>query len=221
LVNSGKCKIIARRGGKINYNAALPVTRSFTVKNRTLTIRSIRSQDGWILESGEDTEQGGTRNAGATTFMIGDDELDKQYRAILSFNTAGLPDNAVITKVRIKIREQGLVGSDPFTTHGGLKVDISNPFFGTTAGLVISDFQEKPDQSAVASFGATPVNNWYSAILNETGRTYVNLTSTTQLRLRFLKGDNDDMSADYMEFFSGNYTTTSFRPILIIEYTIP
>ncbi|MFH2095641.1 MAG: hypothetical protein ABIJ16_08055 [Bacteroidota bacterium] len=207
--------------GYTNLEEYLNGTNPIEGLTKTMTIMSNATQDGWLLESGEDTNRGGARDSTNTTFKIGDDNLDRQYRAILSFNTAGLPDNATITKVNIKIRKQGLVGTDPFTTHGGMKVDIRKPFFGTTSGLVSSDFQATPGQSDVASFGPIPVSNWYSALLNANGRTYINLTGTTQVRLRFTIDDNDDMGSDYMRFFSGNYANTIYRPNLIIEYTIP
>jgi hypothetical protein len=85
----------------------------------------------------------------------------------------------------------------------------------------VSDFQVAAGRVGVATFGATPVNNWYSALLNAAGRAYVNKTGTTQFRLYFAKGDNDDNGADYMMFFSGNYATASARPTLIIEYYVP
>jgi hypothetical protein len=188
---------------------------------KTATFRSTGAQDGWILESGENTARGGILQSSATTFNLGDHSQDKQYRAILSFNTASLPDNAVITKVTLKIKKQGLVGTNPFTILGGLKVDMRKPFFGANAGLVIGDFQAAAGKSAVAIFGATPTSNWYSALLNATGRAYINKTGTTQFRLRFLKDDNDDMSTDYMRFFSGNYATVSAKPTLLIEYYLP
>ncbi|MCJ7723500.1 MAG: hypothetical protein MUP03_05150, partial [Anaerolineales bacterium] len=77
--------------------------------------------------SNETSGIGGTKNNTDTTFVLGDNQQDKQYRAILSFNTSTLPDNAVITKVTLKIRKQGLVGSNPFSTHQGLLVDIRKP----------------------------------------------------------------------------------------------
>jgi hypothetical protein len=93
--------------------------------------------DGWVLESDDTSSIGGTLNAGAITFNLGDDALNRQFRSILSFNTSGLPDNAVIKKVMLKIKPQSLVGVNPFTTHGGLMVDVRKPFFGTSAGLAI------------------------------------------------------------------------------------
>jgi CSLREA domain-containing protein len=189
--------------------------------NATLTFRSVGVNDGWILESGENTTMGGTLDSTATTFNLGDGALDKQYRAILSFNTITLPDTAVITKATLKIRKQAPVGTDPFTILGGLKVDMRKPYFGTTVGLLVSDFQAAAGRVGVATFGATPVNNWYSAVLSAAGRAYVNKTGVTQFRLYFAVGDNDDNATDYMKFFSGNYATVNARPTLIIEYYVP
>ena len=206
--------------GKVTMNIDKTCTARF-VKKVTKTYTSQGTYDGWVLESSENSNKGGTLDSTATTFLLGDDAQDKQYRTILSFTTAGLPDNAVITKVTLKIRKQGLVGTDPFTTHSGLNVDIRMPFFGTNANLLISDFQAAANRNAVATFNKTPVNNWYSAILNATGRANINKTGTTQFRLRFAKDDNDDLGADFMKFFSGNYNTASLRPTLIIEYYVP
>ena len=187
----------------------------------TATIRSAGAYDGWILESTETSNVGGTLDRTSPTFILGDGAQDKQYRAILSFNTGGLPDNAVITKVTLKIRRQGVLGTNPFNILGRLMVDIRKPFFGTFYGLEARDFQAAASKNAVALFGITPVNYWYSAFLNATGRAYVNKTGVTQFRLRFYKDDNNDNAADYMRFYSGNYSYAPARPTLIIQYYIP
>jgi hypothetical protein len=100
-------------------------------------------------------------------------------------------------------------------------VDIRKPYFGTTVSLVASDFQAVVSKAGVGTFGATPVSNWYSAIVGSLGYPYINLTGTTQFRLYFTKDDNDDNGADYLKFFSGNYGTAGARPMLVIEYYIP
>lgn len=187
----------------------------------TIKFRSSGANDGWLLESTETSNIGGTMNSTGTVFNLGDDNLDRQYRAILHFNTGGLPDNAVITKVILRIRKQGLTGTNPFTILGGLKVDMNKPYFGNAGSLAVSDFQAFAAKPAVSTFLVTPTSSWYSAYLNSTGRTYLNKTGTTQFRLRFSKDDNDDGGADFMKFFSGNYSTVSFRPTLVVEYYIP
>ncbi|MBI5825195.1 MAG: hypothetical protein HZB18_14290 [Chloroflexi bacterium] len=204
------------------FSAGFTSGEVYTVsKNQIASFRSTAANDGWILESAENSNAGGAVNSTATTFNLGDDAADKQYRAILQFNTATLPDNAVIAKVTLKIRKQGLVGSDPFTILGGLRVDMRKPFFGADAGLYANDFQAAAGKTSAATFSVTPASNWYSALMNAAGRAYVNKTGTTQFRLRFATDDNNDNGADYMKFFSGNYATAGYRPMLIIEYTVP
>ncbi len=194
---------------------------AYEVNKGSLTVRSNGTYDGYVLESGENTNIGGTLDRTAATFILGDGAQDKQYRAILHFNTGPLPDNAVITKVTLKIRKQEVLGTNPFTILDGLKVDMRKPYFGTGYALETRDFQAAAGKNVVAIFGATPVNYWYSANLNAIGRAYLNKTGVTQFRLRFSLDDNNDNAADYMRFCSGNYATVAARPTLVVEYYVP
>jgi len=187
----------------------------------TISYRSADSQDGWVLESSETSNAGGAMNSTATVIYLGDDAQDRQYRSILSFDTSSLPNNAVITGVTLKIMKQGLTGSNPFTTHQGLLVDIRMPYFGTTLSLAAHDFQAIANKSAVGTFGTTASSGWYSVTLRNTAYPYINLTGTTQFRLRFKLDDDNDNAADYMMFFSGNYGTATDRPVLVIQYYVP
>ncbi len=207
-----------------NPLSGLPYTggQTYTVVRNTLTVRSNGTQDGWILESTETSNAGGTMNNAAATFVLGDNAADKQYRAILSFNTASLPDNAVITKVTLKIKQYGApTGTNPFTTHGVLYVDIRNGAFGGNGALQNLDFQATASKTAAGTIPNTPVSGWYSRVWTSGIFTYVSKTGVTQFRLRFQKDDNDDLGADYLAFLSGNAGTASVRPTLIIEYYVP
>jgi hypothetical protein len=186
----------------------------------SLEVLSVGSYDGWTLESRESSNHGGSRNVDAATFNVGDDAADRQFRGILSFNTSGLPDNAAITNAVLRVREQGLVGTSPFDTHGSLQVDIRKPYFGGSASLAISDFETGAGMNAAAIVGKTPVNNWYSASLKVPSFVYINRKGTTQLRLRFAKDDNDDRGADFLRFYSGDASAV-YRPVLVIRYYIP
>ncbi len=179
------------------------------------------AQDGWVAESSENSNTGSTMNSSAATFALGDNVVNKQYRAILHFDTSGLPDTAVITEATLKIMQQGLVGTNPFSTHSGLLVDIREPYFGTSAALQVGDFQATSSRNLVAVFGAGPVSGWYNTVLSSAGNAFVNRTGATQLRLRFALDDNNDLGADYMLFHSGNATNSGRRPQLLITYYIP
>ena len=190
--------------------------------SETAAFRSVKSQDGWVLESGETTNKGGTLNAGATTFNVGDDAQDKQYRSILSFDTSTLPDAAVITDVTLKIRRQGLTGTNPFTTHGNIKVDIRKGPFSGNKSLQAEDFQAAASKSDIGTIRNLPdVDNWYSTSLMSTAYTSVNTKGLTQVRLRFSTDDNNDNGADFLRFYSGNAATISDRPLLQVTYYVP
>ena len=190
------------------------------ISGTTANFRSQGLYDGHILEYSEFSNKGGTANATATTLRVGDTKLDKQYRSILSFNTSTLPDNAVFTSAVLKIKKQGLVGTNPFTTHQGLKVDIRKPYFGSSIALQVSDFQAA-GSLVTGTFDNIPWAGWYSVILTSDFYPYINKTGTTQFRVRFRLDDNNDMGDDYMLFYSGNYITNAYRPMLIIKYNVP
>ncbi len=208
-------------GGAGAGNGNFVSGESYTV-NKSMIFRSVGTYDGWILESTEISVLGGTLNSTASTLRLGDDVANKQYRSILHFYTAGLPDTAVITKVTLQIKKQGLTGTDPFTVLGGLKVDIRKPFFGNGISLVASDFQASADMNNIGDIPNTPVSNWYTKIWStDTFFSFIDLVGTTQFRLRFATDDNNNSADDHMRFFSGNHATTTDRPTLIIEYYVP
>jgi len=200
------------------FEKQFTITVGNVIEILTAQFKSKGTQDGWILESGEYTNQGGTINKGNKVLKLGDSLLDQQYRAILSFNTSSLPDNAVITKVTLKVKKQGIVGTKPFKTHGNIFVDIRKGAFSRNPALQAKDFQAKATKNKVAVIKNTS-NKWFRGVLT-TGKNKVNRTGLTQFRLRFKLGDNDDLGDDFMKYYSGNAGTTS-RPTLIVEYYIP
>ena len=180
-------------------------------------------EDGWVLESGKQSNAGGTSNAYATTLRLGDNAAGKQYRGILSFDTgASLPDAAVITKVTLRIERAGITGwSDPVKTFGGFMADIKKGCFGKAA-LQASDFQAAASKS-YGPFKPATVSNWYSLDLSG-AKAYINKSSAhagrTQIRLRFKLPDNEDKSANYLSLYSGDAWTPAC-PQLIITYYVP
>jgi len=159
-------------------------------------------------------------NSAATTFQLGDDASNRQYRAILSFDTSSLPANAVIQSVILKIKQSGTpIGTNPFNILGSLYTDIKKGYFGRSPNLELADFNATASASKVGTFGKTPSGGWYSATLTSTGDSYINKTALTQFRLYFSLDDNNNHKADYMTFVSGN--ASSGMPQLIITYYVP
>lgn len=197
------------------YTLNRPITNAVTV-----TFNSAGVYDGWVLESGETTGVGGTLDKNATTFNVGDDLKDRQYRSILSFNTISLPDNAVITSARVEIKKQSLVGTDPFGTHGVLLLETRNGPFGNGAGFEVGDFSAAAGPGYVQNQFSGLTFSWYGASLSNANLSLINKYGVTQFRLFFSKDDNDDLGEDYLKFFSGDSTSANL-PKLIISYYLP
>jgi len=189
-----------------------------------MTVLSLNTRDGWILESTETSSVGGYLNKNAAALKLGDDAANRQYRSILSFDASALPDNAVITSVTLKFKGAGVSGTNPFNTHGNLLADVRVGAFSANAALELTDFSAKGVagvyKSNVLIYANAPVDNWYSQTFNPADFIYVNLAGITQFRLRFGKGDNDDFGADFLKIVSGNAAAEN-RPQLIIQYQVP
>jgi hypothetical protein len=189
-----------------------------------LTVKKVfQSQakyDGWVLESSEFSRKGGTKNNLDQVLQVGDNAQDKQHRVILSFYTGAIPDNAVITKVILKVKKAGVVGTDPMNTHKSLVVDIKKGKFYTLPALQINDFQTKANKYEIGKFSKKLFSGWYKAVLNSVTFPYINKTGRTQLRLRFLMDDNDNNVADILKLYSGNAVKAD-RPQLIVRYQVP
>jgi len=185
-----------------------------------LNVRSQATRDGYVRESGENTNMGGITIAYGN-FALGDNDLDEQFRAVLSFNTAGLPDNATITTVKLKVKTNGtVVGSDPFTPFGSVIVDIRRGAFGSSLSLESVDWQAARHAKAGYIYNNS-VNGWYTSVFSIAAFTYINLTGTTQIRLRHQIQDNDDLAADVRYFWAGDAATAANRPLLTVTYTTP
>ena len=185
---------------------------------RVMSFRSQAAYDGWVLESSETSSKGGTKNAGSTTFRVGDDASNRQYRGVVSFSTATLPNAATVVRAALSVKRSATTGTSPFTTHGPLVTDIRATFFGSSAALSTGDFQAAASLLSAGTFAAGPSTGWYRAVLKTTGLASVSRTSTTQFRLRFTLDDNNAHGADYTAFSSGNATTPADRPLLLVYY---
>ncbi len=183
--------------------------------------RSNGTNDGWVIESGENTNLGGSLNATGYTFYVGDNAQDRQFRAFLHFPTYTLPDNAVIVQATLRIKKQSVFGTDPFTTHQNILVDIRYGAFSGANALEIVDFQAASSRNAVGTIFNAPAGDWYSSNLDAVAFPYISLIGVTQFRLAFQLDDNDDLGADTLQFYSGDYSDLAYRPQLQILYYVP
>jgi len=211
--------------GSFGGGEAYTITK-FTIVPVTESFRSTGARDGWVLESSEDSNVGGTKNSNANFIKVGDDAQDRQFRSILHFPTYYLPDHAVVTQLILMIKKQDVIGIDPFSTHQNISIDIrwglfSNFNLFTFWSLQLTDFQAPADMSSVGTIQNNPVNGWYWAMLDSSAFPYINLFGVTQIRLGFQLADNDDLGEDSIRFYSGDFTQQTDRPHLQIVYYVP
>jgi len=187
-----------------------------------LYVTSQASNDGWIRESGETSNQGGDLNSSHLAIPLGDFDLDQQYRAVLHFDTSGLPDNAKVTKATLKIKRISFIGDNPFLTHGNIVLDIRRGAFYANPTLQLIDFRAVPNLAFAGTILNDPVIGfWYSGELKSAALPFINRTGTTQFRLRFYKDDNDDQEQDVIRLYTGDHSDSRYRPVLEIEYSDP
>jgi hypothetical protein len=199
------------------------VGNSDPIFSSTLISRAFVSQsssDGWILESAAASGVGGIQSSYATTFNVGDDQNNKQYRSILSFDTSPIPDNAVVLLAQLKIKIQGVAGTDPFATFGNLLVDMRNGHFGNSVGLEPVDFSYPASAGSVQEHISPITYSWYGVTLSAANLGFVSKVGVTQFRLRFNLASNNNNIADYDKFYSGD-APPGYQPQLIVIYYIP
>jgi len=205
-------------GPNSNEASATPVAPPTVV-----TFTSVAAQDGWVLESTETSNAGGSIDATANTtsaLRVGDDNKDKQYKSVVSFDTSSIPDGATILSVTLRLLRGTLSGTSPFTTHGTCWVDVQpgSGFSGSTT-LQTGDFQAAATAVQSASLSNAASNGtWSTGSLNAAGLAAIDKTGTTQLRVYFNLDDNDDTGNDYIGYDSGDNGTAANRPQLVVTY---
>lgn len=179
--------------------------------------------DGWVLESGENTNAGGSIDATAnstSSLRIGDDTAKKQYKSIVSFNTASLPDTATIVSATVKIK-RGTLSNDP-SGFEPIWCDVRAYGFSGNLALQTGDW-ETGAQQGVAMQAATMSypganGNWSTGSLDSAGIGQIPLNGRAQMRFYFNTDDDNDNKADYIGFYSGENATQANRPVLEITY---
>lgn len=187
-----------------------------------VTLNSTGSEDGWVRESGENTNVGSNTGAGATTtsaIRAGDNNTDRQYKGLVSFDTASIPDGATITAVTLRLKRGTVSGTNPFTTHGTCWVDVQSGGFSGSNALQSADFEASATAVQSTSLSNAASNgSWSEGNLNAAGLAAVNKTGTTQFRVYFNLDDNDDGGNDYLGYYGGNNSTSANRPQLVVTY---
>jgi hypothetical protein len=204
-------------GPSSNEAAATPATPPTVV-----IFTSVAAQDGWVLESSETSNAGGSIDATAGTtsaLRLGDNNQDRQYKSVVAFDTSAIPDGATILSATLRLRRGTVSGTSPFTTHGTCWADVQAGGFSGSTALATGDFQAAATAVQAASLTSAANNgDWSTGSLGSAGLAAINKTGTTQLRVYFNLDDNDDGGNDYIGYYSGDNNTAANRPQLVVTY---
>ena len=213
--------VLVSDGLGASVNAVLNITVDAAAPQLTSTFVSIGAEDGYLLESTETSNVGGTVSANTTStsaMRMGDESNKRQYKSVVSFDTSSLPDGATIISATLRLK-RGTISSAP-TNLGAIQVDIiGGSGFGGATALGTGDFQAAAGATGVATMSYPTSNGSISTgVLNATGLSLVNKTGKSQFRVQFATDDDNDNRADYLGFYSAANATAANRPRLVIVY---
>jgi hypothetical protein len=172
--------------------------------NPNATYFSEGSKDGYIYVYDGNSPQSVHSNG----IRVGDNGYDfwlnnNEYYGILSFNTADLPDNAVVQGASIYMIRSS-ENDNPFLHNDRNPVlDIKSGFFGTTDNLQLTDWNAAASASNIGCFnGKADANNYAVRIdLQNSAFPHINRGGKTQFRFKF---DYADISPEYINFYDGD-----------------
>ncbi|WP_395794775.1 PHB depolymerase family esterase [Aquimonas sp.] len=181
--------------------------------SQLLSLGSVGTEDGYTKASatGGSAEVGALEASYGLAISRGSDS--KHNRALLSFDTSALPDDAEILAATLTITHRGNSG-DPWASPSGnrLLIDLRSGCFGGDCGLLASDHDAASTLDAVAEVPRFTSGTQDSTPFASTALSAINRSGRTQLRLRF---ESNPTATRYLWIGSGTQAT------LRIEYRQP
>ncbi|MDD3875981.1 MAG: SGNH/GDSL hydrolase family protein [Bacteroidales bacterium] len=151
---------------------------------------------------------------------LGNQTAAGEVSSIFSFNTAPLPDNAVITEARLFLTRSSLSGQNPLSNYSDtlISLDIFSDVIGSSVTVEASDFVQSADGTDIACVVGSAIEDNFKVrfeISDSVHRQLINKNGITQFRLRH---HAIDLNASNIIFFHGASADSINRPILDIKY---
>ena len=208
--------------GSLNTGGSLNLSVTFASLAQSASFISVGAYDGWLLETTDGSLKAASANTTDSTLIVGNTPNGRRYRSFLSFDTSPLPNNAVIISAVITLKMSSISTPTPFDTYSGLNVDIRKGYYGASVLLQLADFSASNSLTTAGTISepATPTSPYVAALI-PAAFPYINKASTTQFKLRFPGDDIGNDLYDTIKFYSGDASTVSFRPTLVVTYYTP
>ena len=185
---------------------------------------TIPPQDARLWDNGSGFGIGFDRDdSDNKALRLGDYDTDQGYRVVLGFDTSSLPTDAEIISAQLQLTCGAKEGTSPFDGWGGsCRIDLANPYFGSSEDIENEDWHNSADAYNVAQFTTDPglEEAIVSTEFNAAGLALINTYGSTQLRVRFSVNRSSNGTSDFVGFYSAEQEEQfDKRPQLIVRYT--
>ena len=200
-------------GGSLNEDQVLwPLPSAAPAE---VSLPAIAAEDGTIRESRERANKGGRMSPQGSALVVGDDRRNRASRAILSFDTTSIPNEATLVNGTIHLTQTAQWGHFPWASHGPCALFIHPEGAGNSDSLALEDW------NAGGIFaGWVPAPAWDGAqvaiSLSPEALQHIRRGEHTQFSMRFLTQDDGDHHTDQVHFASGNHPLPGWRPQLVV-----
>ena len=175
----------------------------------------------WVEQCSRTNDDACVVRPSGSLLLVGDDRQGRQYRAVLSFDTASLPEEAGVTSIKLRVKAAGIVGADPLNQRRKLLVDICTPPVDKPVRYQNMEFKRGLScNDNVGTFSGTPSGGWYTIDLQSAAFRTLNLQGSTLLRLRIDGSGVPSGARAYIQFYTGEADSSS-NPMLLVRYDLP
>ncbi|MGA7192397.1 MAG: hypothetical protein WBW94_02120 [Anaerolineales bacterium] len=175
--------------------------------------------DFWVQECSGKSGERCLINTDETSLVAGESLEGKQYRSILAFDTSGLPEQATITSVKLKLKVTGVTGFNLVNHQDRLKLDLcASRGLEASRHLKIELSNGLTCLDNVGSFEKNINDGWYTVDLDQDAIHSFDLRGIARFRLRISNVENMRAERAYVLFDRG-ISDSSNGPILLVRYT--
>ena len=176
--------------------------------------------DFWVQECSGKSGERCLVDSDETSLVVGRSPEGKQVRSILAFDTSPLPDQALITSVKLKLKMTGMKGANPLNDQNKLVLDVCTSRSRQAARNLTMELNNGLTCiNDVGGFEKRPNRGWYTADLDQDAIRSFGLKGILRFRIR-LKGVESMKTGRVFVLFDRGSSGGSNGPVLLVRYTL-
>ncbi len=176
--------------------------------------------DFWVQECSGKSGESCFIKTEETSLMVGKGFEGKQYQSILAFDTSGLPEQAIITSVKLKLKVTGVTGFNLVKHQNKLILDLCSSRGQEGARHLTMELSNGLNCiDNVGNFEKDTNDSWYTVDLHQDAIHSFDLSGITRFRLRISNIENMRTERAYALFDRG-ISDISDGPVLLVRYTL-